>query len=147
MGKMSKEEKLDMMGVMMEKFFADLTVEDRQGMMEQMMPRMMEGINMMEIMPKMMMHMMGGNGGEGGMMSMMSGMMGGSEAESMPMMPHMMTQMMPKCLEMMLPSLPKEERGDFAIRMVATLVDRGSQGMTDEERKSFVAAMEEKIKA
>ena len=38
------------------------------------MPKMMEGVNMMDMMPKMMMGMMGES--EGGMMEMMSKMMG-----------------------------------------------------------------------
>ncbi len=57
-GRMSKEEKEQMMNKMMEKFFADMTVEDKQKMMNEMMPKMMEGINMAEMMPQMMMRMM-----------------------------------------------------------------------------------------
>jgi hypothetical protein len=59
MGKMSKEDKEEMMDKMMEKFFADFSPEEKQKMMEEMMPKMMEGVNMMEMMPKMMMSMMG----------------------------------------------------------------------------------------
>jgi len=145
MGKMSKEDKLDMIGKMMEKFFADMTVEDKQRMMETMMPKMMEGVNMMDMMPKMMMKMMGGGDSEGGMMGMMSPMMGGGEGMEKPMMPHMMTQMMPQCLNMMLPSVPKEERSDFVLKMVTTLVERGTVGMSDEEKKDLVAKIVEKV--
>ncbi len=42
MGRMSKEEKDNMMDKMMGKFFADMTAEDKQKMMEEMMPKMME---------------------------------------------------------------------------------------------------------
>ena len=147
-GSMSKEDKMAMMETMMEKFFADMTVEDKQLMMEQMMPKMMEGVNMMEMMPRMMMGMMGGGeGGEGGsgMMGMMSQMMAGGQGMGMPMMPHMMTQMMPHCLNMMLPGVPKEERVDFVLNMITTLMEQGSVGMSEEEKSEFVAKILEKV--
>jgi predicted GTPase len=142
---MSKEEKQDMMEKMMEKFFSDMTVEDKQRMMEQMMPKMMEGINFMEMMPRMMMGMMGGDEGAGGMMGMMSQMMGGAQQEESPAMPNMMTHMMPHCINMMLPNIPKEERVEFVLDMVETLIKQGSAGMTDEEKDEFMARILEKI--
>jgi hypothetical protein len=129
MGEMSKEEKEEMMGKMMEKFFAGMTAEDKQKMMEQMMPRMMEGVNMMDMMPGMMMGMMSGGGKTG-----------------MPKMPQMMPEMMPYCLGMMLPGMPKEKRVDFALKMVAGLVEQGSAGMSDAEKADFVAKIIEKVK-
>ncbi len=127
---MSKEEKQDMMNKMMGKFFADMTTEDKQRMMEQMMPKMMEGINMMEMMPKRMMSMMGGGQGKG---------------KGMPaMMPNMMTNMMPHCMNMMLPAIPKEERVEFVLNMVTTLMEQGSAGMSDEEKNEFVAKILER---
>ncbi|HUU64272.1 MAG TPA: hypothetical protein VMX96_10215 [Dehalococcoidia bacterium] len=131
-GSMSKEEKQDMMVKMMEKFFADMTAEDKQRMMEQMMPRMM-------------MDMMGGDESAGGMMGMMSQMMGSGKEKGMPIMPNMMTQMMPHCLNMMLPNVPKEERVEFVLDMVAKLIEQGSVGMTDEEKDEFMARILEKI--
>ena len=149
MGSMSKEERMEMMGTMMEKFFAGMTTEDKQKMMEQMMPKMMEGVNMMEMMPRMMMSMMGG--GEGGSMSSMMGIMSqmraGGQGTEKPKMPHMMTQMMPMCLNMMLPSVPKKERIDFVLKMVSTLVEQGSVGMSDEEKKDFVGKVIDIIKS
>jgi len=133
MGSMSKEERQALMEKMMEKFLADMTAEDKQRMMEQMMPSMMMG-------------MMGGGESGSGMMEMMSQMMGGGEGTGMPMMPQMMTQMMPQCLNMMLPSLPKEERIEFVLNMVTTLMEQGSVGMSDEEKKDFVAKVVEKVK-
>ena len=54
----------------------------------------------------------GGEKDAGGMMSMM-GMMpdmkGSGKGAGMPMMPKMMVEMMPKCLTMMLPQVPKEK--------------------------------------
>jgi hypothetical protein len=147
MGRMSKEEKEEMMGKMMDKFFSDMTVDDRKKMMAEMMPKMMEGINMMEMMPKMMMNMMGGGEGESGMMGMMSKMMGSDKEKEMPMMPQMMTEMMPQCLKMMLPNIPKEKRIDFVLKMVTTLMEQGSVGMSEEEKEDFLAKVVEKVKA
>jgi len=132
MGKMSKEEKEGMMSKMMDKFFADMTVEDKQKMMEEMMPKMMEGVNMMEMMPKMMMSMLGGGEGQGGMVGMM---------------PLMMTEMMPLCLVMMLPKMPKENKIDFVLKMVVSLMEQGSAGMSEEEKNDFVSKVTDKVKA
>ncbi len=122
MGKMSKKEKEDMMSKMMDKFFADMTVEDKQKMMEEMMPKMMEGVNMMEMMPKMMMSMM-------------------------EMMPQMVTEMMHMCLVMMLPKMPKDSKIDFVLKMVASLMEQGIAGMSEEEKKDFVSKVTDKVKA
>jgi hypothetical protein len=131
MAGISKEEKQGMMAKMVEKFFADMTAEDKQKMMEQMMPRMMEGVNMMDIMPRMMASMMGGGEGSGGMMGMM---------------PQMMSAMVPQCLTMMLPSIPKEQRIEFVLKMVTILLEQGSVGMSDEEKRDFVAKVVQKAK-
>jgi hypothetical protein len=128
---------------MMEKFFSGMTTEDKQRMMEQMMPKMMEGINMAEMMPRM---MMGAKGG-GPPMGMMSQMMGGSQADGRPMMGQMMMQMMPQCVSTMLPNLPKEERVDFVLKMISTLMDRGSADMSEEEKNDLVARALERITA
>lgn len=145
-GGMSKEEKQDMMSKMMEKFFADMTAEDKQKMMEQMMPKMMEDINMMEMMPRMMMSMMGGAEDGPGMMGMMSRMRGGGQDKRMPpMMPHMMTHMMPQCVNMMLPGIPREERVEFVLNMVTSLMEQGSAGMSEREKNEFVAKVIERV--
>jgi hypothetical protein len=122
-----------------------MTAEDKQKMMEQMMPKMMEGVNMMEMMPKMMMGMMGGGEKGGGMMGMMSQMMSGGQGKGTPMMPHMMTQMMPHCLNMMLPGVPREERVDFVLNMITALMEQGSAGMSEEEKSEFVAKILERV--
>ena len=147
MGKMDKDEKQEMMNKMMEKFFAEFTPEDKQKMMEEMMPKMMEGVNMMDMMPKMMMNMMGGGGGESGMMGMMSKMMGDSEEKEDAMMPNMMTEMMPKCLEMMLPSLPKDQRVAFVLRMASKMKEYGFAGMSEEEKKDLETQILDQIKS
>jgi hypothetical protein len=118
----------------MEKFFAGMTAEDKQRMMEQMMPRMMG--------------MMGGDRG-GGMMGMMSQMMGGGQGTGAgtPMMGQMMTQMMPHCISTVLPGLPKNERVEFILKMIGTLMEHGSAGMSQEEKDDLVARALEAITA
>jgi hypothetical protein len=134
MGRMSKEDKDEMMEKMMDKFFADMTAADKQKMMAEMMPKMMMG-------------MMGGGESEGCPMGKVSEMMAGGEGMGMSMMPKMMTEMMPHCLTMMLPSVPKEARVNFVLKMVTILVEQGSAGMSDEEKEGFLTRVAEEVKA
>jgi hypothetical protein len=113
-----------------------MTSEDKQ--------KMMEGINVAEMMPRMMMGMMGGNSG-GTPMGMMSQMMGGGQTTGMPMMGHMLTQMMPQCVSTMLPGLPKEESVDFVLKMISTLLDGASADMSEKEKNDLVARALERI--
>jgi len=129
MGKMSSEERRKMMEGMMEKFLAGMTAEDKQKTMENMMPKMMEGVDMMQMMPKMM----------EGMMGMTSKAGEGQRETEMSMMPKMMMEMMPKCLGMMLPRVPKEKRIDFVSTMITTLMQQGCAGMSEEEKGNFKA--------
>jgi hypothetical protein len=144
-GGMSREERQAMMEKMMDKFFAGMTAEDRQQMMERMMPKMMEGINMAEMMPKMMMGMMGRGGKAGPGRLGAPHMAHGHHPEGPPMMGHMMTQMMPGCVDMMLPGMPKEERADFVLDMISRLMEKGTAGMSEEEKSSLVARALERI--
>jgi hypothetical protein len=154
MGRMSKEDKDAMMDKMMAKFFEGMTQEDKQKMMQEMMPKMMEGMSMMDMMRGMM-----GGGGDEGMMGMMSGMMGGNENEgtpgmmggdcpegSIPPMARMMEKMMPHCLEMMLPQVPKQDRTDFAQRLIKSLLDNGTSGMTEPEKKEYLQKIAESVR-
>ncbi len=131
MGRMSKGEKEEMMSKMMEKFFTDMTAEDKQKMMGEMMPKMMMG-------------MMGGGEDEGGMMSKM---MGGDQGTGMPMILQMMMSMMPQCLKIMLPNMPKEKRIDFVLEIVATLMEHGCADMSNKEKADLVAKITEKVNA
>ncbi len=144
-GRMSKEEKDVMMNRMMDRMLADLTPEEKQKLMESMMPKMMEGVNLMEMMPKMMMGMMGGNQSDMSMMGTIPGMMNKETVGGMPMMPKMMTTMMPECLNVMLPYVPKENKIDFVLRMIATLMAKGSEGMSEEEKKEFKEKVAEQL--
>jgi len=55
--------------------------------------------------------------------------------------------LMPQCLHMMLPGVPKEERVDFVLNMITALMEHGSAGMTEEEKSEFVAKVLEKVTA
>jgi len=131
MGRMSKEEKEAMMDRMMDKFLADMTPEDKQKMMSEMMP-------------KMMINMMGWGEGRADMMGM--GTVMKESSKEMEMMPSMMMEMMPQCLTMMLPKVPKEKRIDFVLKMISILVEQGYAGLSEEEKKSLVEKIVEKVK-
>jgi hypothetical protein len=90
------------------------------------------------------MDMMGPEG-MGDMMQMMSKMMERCKQMGAQMMPEMMMEMMPKCLGMMLPSMPKEKRITFTLNMVAILKEQGCVGMSEEGKKDFLAKIIEKV--
>lgn len=110
------------------------------------MPNMMEGINMLEMMPERMMSMLGGGKGEGGMMRMMSKMMEGGKGMEMSMRLQMLMEMMPQCSRILLRNVPIEKRIEFVLNMDATLVGQGSVGMSEKEKKDFVAKVVEKVR-
>jgi hypothetical protein len=47
---------------------------------------------------------------------------------------------------MMLPNMPNEKRIYFVLKMVDTLMEKGRIGMSDQEKKDFVAKVVEKEK-
>ena len=56
-------------------------------------------------------------------------------------------QMVPYCLTMILPNVPKEKRVDFALDTIDSLVEQGSAGMSSEEKADFVAKIVERVGA
>ena len=68
-------------------------------------------------------------------------MMGCCEEERASMMPQMMLGMMPQCLTMMLPKVPKEGRVGFVEKMVDTLMEGGCEGLSEEEKGNLVAKL------
>lgn len=136
MERMSPEDKEAMMDSMMEKFFADITPEEKQKMMTDMMPKMMEGMDMSEMMPRMMMSMMSGGqeSGSSDMQGMMGNWMRGTSGQGMP---DMMSKMMPNCVRMMMPQMDAEKRGETAAAILSAIVEAGTDGMTEEQRNSF----------
>jgi hypothetical protein len=137
-----------MMESMMEKFFAGMSADDKENLMKEMMPQMMEGIDMTKMMPNMMMSMMGGgSGGQSGCGGMMSNMMKGGKSKGMTMMPGMMMEMMPHCLSMMLPHAPKKKRIEFVQKMVSILAEKGCAGISEEQKKELFEPLVERESA
>jgi hypothetical protein len=74
------------------------------------------------------------------MMGMMFKMMQGGRPETM-------MEMMPKCLGMMLQSMQKKDRITFTLKIVGDLVEQTCVGMSDDERKDFMAKVVEKVES
>jgi len=62
-------------------------------------------------------------------------------------MPQIMSELMPKCLETLLPKLSKEDRVGFVLQMISILVDKGSVLMSEEEREEFVLQLVEQVRS
>ena len=62
-------------------------------------------------------------------------------------MPQIMAELMPKCLETLLPNLSKKERMEFALQLVSIIVDKGTVRMSEEEREDFVSRLEKEIRS
>ena len=90
----------------------------------------------MSLMEKMMGKMMEG------MEGMMSSHCQGEAAKGSHKMPSMMTEMMPHCLQTMLPGLPSEQRKEFALRMIRVLGEQAARDMTAGERREFASQLE-----
>ncbi|MGI9331672.1 MAG: hypothetical protein ACR2RL_00795 [Gammaproteobacteria bacterium] len=141
---MSKKDKEIMMDTIMQTFFAHITPEEKQKMMADIMPRMMEGMNMTEMMPKMMAGMTSGGAadGPGGMQAEMGKMMHSGSGHPMP---EMMPKMMPNCIGMMLPSIEPDKRSEAAEAVLSAIVQKGSVGMSEEQRQSFFGVLEKAL--
>jgi Na+/citrate or Na+/malate symporter len=143
---MNKDERQAMMKSMMEQFFGGMGADEKKEMCATMMGKMTEGLDMKEMMPKMMMGMMSGGagGGPGKMQDMMSKMVQGEHEQQMSQMPEMMLMtMMPHCIGMMLPAIDPDKRGEAAAAILSAIVEKGSIGMSDEQMRSFLNALDE----
>ena len=143
---MSKEDRHAMMKAMMEQFFGGMGADEKKEMCATMMAKMTEGIDIKEMMPKMMMGMMSGSGGDksGGMPGMMSKMMHGGSGQQMP--ETMLKGMMPHCIGMMLPSIEPDKRGEIGAAIVSAIVEKGSVGMSDEQMRAFRETLNDVLK-
>ena len=143
---MNKDERQAMMKSMMEQFFSGMGAEEKKDMCATMMGKMTEGLDMKEMMPKMMMGMMSGGAGDGPgkMQDMMAKMKQGGHEQQMAQMPEMMLRsMMPHCIGMMLPAVEPDKRGEVAAAILSAIVEKGSVGMSDQQMRSFVDALDE----
>ena len=135
---MNEDERQAMMKSMMEQFFGGMGTDEKKEMCATMMGKMTEGLDMKEMMPKMMMGMMSGGDGPGKTKDKMSKMAQGGHEEQMSQMPEMMLKsMMPHCIGMMLPAIDPDRRGEAAAAILSSIVEKGSVGMTDEQKRSF----------
>jgi hypothetical protein len=147
---MNRDERQAMMRSMIEQFFGGMDADEKKEMCATMMGKLVEGLDMKEMMPKMMMGMMSGGAadGPGKMHEMMAQKMQGGAAQPMSQMPEMMLKMMmPHCIGMMLPAIDMDKRGDVAAAILSAIVEKGSVGMSDEQRQSFRKALEEVLHA
>ncbi len=139
---MNKDERQAAMKSLMEEFFGGMSMDDKKEMCATMLGKMTEGLDMKEMMPKMMMGMMSGNGGQSpcGMQEMMR-----TEQEHQSMqMPEMMLQMMmPHCIEMMLPAIAPERRGEVAAAILKSIVEKGPVGMSESQSGAFHRVLED----
>ncbi len=79
--------------------------------------------------------------------AMMPRIMASTTKASRGRMPQIMAELMPRCLNTLLPKLSKEDRVEFALQMISILVDKGSVRMSEEEREEFVSQLAEQIKS
>ena len=143
---MDKDERQAMMHTMMEQFFGGMGADEKKEMCAAMMGKMTEGLDMKEMMPKMMMGMMSGAAGDGPckMQDMMTEKMKGGPERQMSQMPEMMLKMMmPHCIGMMLPAIDPDKRGDVAATVLSAIVEKGAVGLSDEQMRSFLGALDE----
>ena len=147
---MNKDERQAMMRSMMEQFFGGMGADEKKEMCATMMGKMMEGLDMKEMMPKMMMGMMSGGAGDGPgkMHEMMAQKMKVGSEQQMSQMPEMMLKMMmPHCIGMMLPAIDLDRRGEVAAAILSAIVEKGSAGMSDKQNRSFRKTLDEVLNA
>lgn len=53
--------------------------------------------------------------------------------------------MMPHCIKMMMPAISKDRRAELASKLVGTVVEQASSGMSGQEKASFVSKIVESV--
>jgi len=143
---MNKDERQTMMKSMMEQLFGGMGPDEKKELCAAMMGKMTEGLDMKEMMPKMMMGMMSGGAGDGPgkMHDMMTKMKEGGHQQQMSQMPEMMlTTMMPHCIGMMLPAIDVDKRAEAAKAILSAIVEKGAAGMSEEQASAFRKTLNE----
>ena len=143
---MSQGDRQAMMKSMMEQVFGGMNADEKKQMVATMMGKMTEGVDMKQMMPKMMMGMMSGGAGDGPgkMQDMMSKMMQGGHEQQMAQMPEMMLKtMMPHCIGMMLPAIDPDQRGEVAAGILSAIVEKGSVGLSDGQMRAFLETLDD----
>ena len=142
---MDKDERQAMMKSMMEQFFGGMGPDEKREMCATMMGKMTEGLDMKEMMPKMMMGMMCGGAGDGPgkMHDMMTKMKESGHQQQMSQMPEMMlSTMMPHCIGMILPAIDVDKRAEAAKAILSAIVEKGAAGMSEEQASAFHKALD-----
>ena len=138
---MNRDERQVMMRSMMEEFFGSMGADEKKEMCVTIMGKMTEGLDMKEMMPKlMMMGMMSGAAGDGPgkMHEMMAQKIQSGSEQQMSQMPEMMLKMMmPHCIGMMLPAIDVDKRSEAAAAILSAIVEKGSVGMSDQQIRIF----------
>jgi hypothetical protein len=145
---MNKDDRQAMMKSMIEQFFGGMGANEKKDMCATMMSKMTEGLDMKEMMPKMMMGMMSGGADDspGKAHETMAQKMHGASEPQMSQMPEMMLKtMMPHCIGMMLPAIDPSRRGEVAAALLSAIVEKGSVGMSNEEAEAFFEALSRKL--
>lgn len=137
---MKNEEMQSKMHDMMAQCLSAMSGHEKTELIMAMMGKMKEGAGMEEMMAK-----MEKMGGPGAMQEMMGQMMSGGKEQDSTMPEMMLKTMMPHCLKMMMPKIPKDKRADLITGTVATLMKQASSGMSDEEKASFKKQVVEAI--
>ena len=97
--------------------------------------------SMMEMMPEMMSQC--GEQDFAKMQGMMAKMKeGGPEAHASQMPEMMLKMMVPHCIEMMMPKVAADKRGEVAAAILSTIVAKGSDGMSRDQTREFLKALE-----
>lgn len=77
-------------------------------------------------------------GCEGDMAEMMTKMMSGAEGTQMPT-SEMMLEMMPRCLGMMMMTMPENKRINLVLKMIGAMIEQGKAGLSEEQQANLVA--------
>ena len=142
---MNEGERQAMMHSMMSQLFSGMGMAEKKEMVEAMMDKMTEGLDMKEMMRGKMAGMMpgSGDGDSGGMQDMMAKMMPcGPERQGSQMPEMMLGTMMPHCIGMMLPAIDTDKRGEVGAAILSAIVEKGSVGMSDEQKRSFLKVLD-----
>lgn len=85
-------------------------------------------------------------GGTGKLAEMLSRLMEGDEKSGKPIMPQTLLEIWPQCLDMFFPHMPKKQRSDYILEMLAVLMEHGSIDFSEKEKAAFTARVVEKVK-
>lgn len=112
----------------------DMSSEERRELMASMMPKMMEGMNMKDMMPKMM-------GADVGCRPQAGTSTTGAR------MTGTMADMLPHCLTVAAKQVPADERTATVVHLLVALVESGCQTIESSERPALFHALKARLEA